>query len=83
MKRNSLAAEARSFLNEGKPKPIAETAKPSPPARKEPVSLRLPEDLVGEMAALSGRRKRSRQEPWKLQDLYAEALRDYLAKQQD
>jgi hypothetical protein len=43
-----------------------------------PVSWRVPRTLLGEFVEFAAKRKASRKRPWKHQDLFAEALREYL-----
>lgn len=49
-----------------------------PEERLAPVSWRVPETLLGEFVEYAASRKAKRQKPWKHQDLFAEALREYL-----
>jgi hypothetical protein len=71
---------------------VHEVVQDSPPAKKgttaadvseeeeelTPVSWRVPRTLLGRFVEFAASRKAHRKKPWKHQDLFAEALREYL-----
>jgi hypothetical protein len=55
-------------------------AAPALPVEEElvPVSWRVPRPLLAKFVEFAARRKAGRKRPWKHQELFAEALQDYL-----